>query len=178
MQAIDTFYKGYRFRSRLEARWAVYFDQVGVSWEYEPAGFNLGNKLYLPDFFLPEFGTYIEVKPTLESKEKVFSDMVAMIESGASSVGSCLAVFGDPLNHKLMAVGRIDNGQPWHDDFCDQTAISFDVSGDEKMICPTFNLSAAEKVSLKLKRTASSLIDNYKEKLYARCVRFEHGERP
>lgn len=67
MQAIDTFYKGYRFRSRLEARWAVYFDQVGISWDYEPAGFNLGNKIYLPDFFLPEFGTYIEVKPTLEN---------------------------------------------------------------------------------------------------------------
>ena len=178
MQAIDTFYKSYRFRSRLEARWAVYFDQVGVEWEYEPAGFNLGERCYLPDFYLPEFDTYIEVKPTTKDKQQVFSDMVAMIESGASANGKCLAVFGDPLNHKLMAVGRIDEGQPWQDDFCDQTAISFDLSGEEKLICPTFNLSAAEKVSVKLKKTVKSLIDNYKEKLYARCVRFEHGERP
>lgn len=178
MQAIDTFYKGYRFRSRLEARWAVYFDQVGVVLEYEPAGFNLGGKCYLPDFYLPEFNTYIEVKPTVGDKDKVFSDMVAMIESGASQKGKCLAVFGDPLNHKLMAIGRIDDGQPWQDDFCDQTAIAFDVSGEEKLICPTFSLSAAEKISVKLKKTVKSLIDNYQEKLYARCVRFEHGERP
>lgn len=26
IKAIDTYYKGYRFRSRLEARWAVFFD--------------------------------------------------------------------------------------------------------------------------------------------------------
>ena len=31
-----TFYNGVRFRSRLEAHWACFFDQVGWSWEYEP----------------------------------------------------------------------------------------------------------------------------------------------
>ena len=51
IKAIETKYKGYRFRSRLEARWAVYFDTLGVAWEYEPEGFDLGNGLYyLPDF--------------------------------------------------------------------------------------------------------------------------------
>lgn len=41
IRAIDTKYKGYRFRSRLEARWAVFFDALGVRWEYEPEGFDL-----------------------------------------------------------------------------------------------------------------------------------------
>lgn len=27
IKAIDTIYKGYKFRSRLEARWAVFFDE-------------------------------------------------------------------------------------------------------------------------------------------------------
>jgi hypothetical protein len=51
MKAIQTRYKGFFFRSRLEARWAVYFDAMGYSWEYEPEGFVLsdGSK-YLPDF--------------------------------------------------------------------------------------------------------------------------------
>ena len=35
---IETIYKGYRFRSRLEARWAVFMDACGADWEYEPEG--------------------------------------------------------------------------------------------------------------------------------------------
>lgn len=51
MRAIETVYKGYRFRSRLEARWAVFFDALELRWEYEPEGFELGDGLrYLPDF--------------------------------------------------------------------------------------------------------------------------------
>jgi hypothetical protein len=178
MQALETFYNHNRYRSRLEAKWAVYFDRVGVKYQYEPAGFNIGEKCYLPDFYLPEFDAYIEVKPESGDREQVFKDMVAMIETGVSKIGNCLAVFGDPLNHKLMAVGRIDDNQPWKDDFCNQTAIAFDFTDGEKLLSTTFNLSAAEKVSVKLKTTPKALIDNYKEKLYARCVRFEHGEKP
>ena len=32
IKAIPTEYKGYRFRSRLEARWAVFFDACGADW--------------------------------------------------------------------------------------------------------------------------------------------------
>lgn len=53
MKPIETEYKGYRFRSRLEARWAIFFDACGVDWEYEPEGYDLGDGLYyLPDFLL------------------------------------------------------------------------------------------------------------------------------
>ena len=53
LKPIETEYKGYRFRSRLEARWAVFFDTSGVKWEYEPEGFDLGDGIkYLPDFRL------------------------------------------------------------------------------------------------------------------------------
>lgn len=37
-KAVQTEYKGYLFRSRLEARWAVFFDTLGIQWEYEPEG--------------------------------------------------------------------------------------------------------------------------------------------
>lgn len=51
IKAIETFYKGYHFRSRLEARWAVFFDAIGLEWQYEPEGFDLGDGVYyLPDF--------------------------------------------------------------------------------------------------------------------------------
>ena len=41
IQAIETRYNGYRFRSRLEARWAVFFDEMGIEYEYEIEGFDL-----------------------------------------------------------------------------------------------------------------------------------------
>ena len=53
IKPIETVYSGYKFRSRLEARWAVFFDACGVNWEYEPEGFDLGDGLwYLPDLLL------------------------------------------------------------------------------------------------------------------------------
>lgn len=66
IKAIETYYKGYRFRSRLEARWAVFFDALRIEWQYESEGYELSNgEHYLPDFFLPTFsdGMYCEVKP-------------------------------------------------------------------------------------------------------------------
>ena len=36
IKPIETVYNGYRFRSRLEARWAVFFDAAGIEYEYEP----------------------------------------------------------------------------------------------------------------------------------------------
>jgi len=64
MKAIETNYKGYRFRSRLEARWAVFMDALNVKWTYEPEGFDLGETgWYLPDFYLPKLDCYLEIKP-------------------------------------------------------------------------------------------------------------------
>lgn len=52
IKAIETRYAGHRFRSRLEARWAVFFDQLGIAWEYEPQGYLTSAGPYLPDFRL------------------------------------------------------------------------------------------------------------------------------
>ena len=41
MKARETNYRGCRFRSRIEARWAVFFDTLGIKWWYEPEGFSL-----------------------------------------------------------------------------------------------------------------------------------------
>jgi hypothetical protein len=62
IKAINTRYKGYNFRSRTEARWAVFFDELGFKWEYEREGFHLPSGNYLPDFYFPEYETYAEVK--------------------------------------------------------------------------------------------------------------------
>ena len=64
IRAIETLYKGYRCRSRLEARWMVYLDVLGIHWDYELEGFDLGGMYYLPDFWLPQVYMWAEVKPT------------------------------------------------------------------------------------------------------------------
>lgn len=75
-KAIETHYNDYRFRSRLEARWAVFFDTLGVRYIYEREGFDLGMAgWYLPDFWLPQFDCWVEIKgnPTPESSAKSYA---------------------------------------------------------------------------------------------------------
>lgn len=63
LKALPTLWNGITFRSRGEARWAVFFDKAGIDWEYEKEGFDVGGRWYLPDFYLPEFPFWFEVKP-------------------------------------------------------------------------------------------------------------------
>lgn len=78
VRALETRYQGYRFRSRLEARWAVWFDAMGLEWQYEEEGFDLGGVRYLPDFHLtgPDIDLYVEVKPPCEISQAE-SDKIA-----------------------------------------------------------------------------------------------------
>lgn len=74
IKAIETEYNGYKFRSRLEARWAVFFDAAGIEYQYEPEGFELSIGKYLPDFYLPQFDLYVEIKPFDKSVVKFVGD--------------------------------------------------------------------------------------------------------
>ncbi len=68
VKSLNTRYKGYNFRSRLEARWAVFFEELDLLWKYEPNGFKLpSGRSYLPDFHLVKEDIWLEVKPILDS---------------------------------------------------------------------------------------------------------------
>lgn len=85
IKAIETSYAGCRFRSRLEARWAVFMDRLGIPWEYEPQGFHLPSGPYLPDFWLPGAQAWIEVKgqpPTRREQVKLFQLAQAVAADG------------------------------------------------------------------------------------------------
>jgi hypothetical protein len=96
---IETIYNGYRFRSRLEARWAVFFDNLDIQYEYEKDGYDLGNEgWYLPDFYLPNMrsGMFIEVKPMEEDSDNSIASK--KIEALTKLTGKDSAiVFGDPF---------------------------------------------------------------------------------
>lgn len=96
LKAIETEYKGYRFRSRLEARWAVFFETIGYRWEYEPEGFELPSGRYLPDFFVEE-GGYFEVKPSLASIDEYSWTRLLEFEKALESKGEQLHILdGSP----------------------------------------------------------------------------------
>ena len=89
--AIETLYKGYRFRSRLEARWAVFFDAAGVEWRYEPQGYRLGpiapGVPYLPDFWLPAWNLWVEVKGSADRSALATIGMAAAADGLPISLG-------------------------------------------------------------------------------------------
>lgn len=66
IQPIPTTYRNVRFRSRLEARWAVFYDALGLEWHYEHEGYQLPSGWYVPDFWIPRLHAYIEIKAVLE----------------------------------------------------------------------------------------------------------------
>lgn len=74
IKAIETEYAGHKFRSRLEARWAVFFDALGIHWHYEEEGLDLPSGRYLPDFRLERVArhgrqdVWCEVKGRLDAK--------------------------------------------------------------------------------------------------------------
>lgn len=65
IQAIETSYRGRYFRSRLEARWAVFLDVLNIEWVHEPDSYSTRAGWYLPDFQIVNGRDYIfiEIKP-------------------------------------------------------------------------------------------------------------------
>lgn len=118
LKAIETEYNGYRFRSRLEARWAVFFDTLEIEYQYEPEGFELKDgSRYLPDFYLPKVlkgsGCWVEIKPltpkiTGEVGEEIEGDLFSGAIAGFDKMLNLL----DGIGQK----GLIIYGQPYPDE--------------------------------------------------------------
>lgn len=126
IKAIETKYKGYLFRSRLEARWAVFFDSIGIKYQYEADGFeavyDYADKKevirYLPDFYLPEFDCYVEVKGTDEALKKDGHKLAGAIDWNSTPVSKGLLILGNipdperitPLNPPMFSYLFCDRG--------------------------------------------------------------------
>jgi hypothetical protein len=99
LKSILTYWAGRYFRSRLEARWAVFFDSLGIAYEYEKEGYDLGSGIcYLPDFWLTDLKFWVEIKPGYPSEEEY------------SKAAKLSASSGIPL---YMSIEPIGNVRPW-----------------------------------------------------------------
>lgn len=122
LKAIQTRYAGCHFRSRQEARWAVFFDALGIPWEYEPEGVYVTNRIspwcscgkvssecgcapprrYLPDFWLPEQQLWVEVKGALTQ-----SELEQLLNNAASLSSNDGGGCHDSGGHDLLLLGPI-----------------------------------------------------------------------
>ena len=185
IRVIETEYNGYRFRSRLEARWAVFFDALGVPYEYEPEGFTLpSGKKYLPDFRVKCYGCrgdydsepfdlYIEVKGkmTQEDADKI-KEFSNDGEYPVLIVGNIPSFGGSTNSSVVEAYSRMEG--------IDIYPFNYElIDGDYFAAYP-----AAHKGKFYLMGDDSNYINSCDiddiERAYdaARKARFEHGEKP
>lgn len=200
IKAIPTRYKGYNFRSRTEARWAVFFDALGLAWEYEPQGFFTEDGTgYLPDFWVPELKAIVEIKaraegdqadqPWLEdgSKERKFADLVNEnhgAELPPPYTGALFVVlFGLPgaaghwLDEPRSYAGTVGWDSPYFLCECPHCgALGFQFDGrdgrnNHKRNCPAIGKHDKGAYNIDSSRILSAAS-------VARAARFEHGETP
>lgn len=89
-QGIPTKYQGVQMRSRIEARWAAFFDFCGWRWEYEP--FDLDG--WIPDFLIR--GSTGELLVEVKSELRFMPEVAKKIERAAA--GRELLLLGFCLN--------------------------------------------------------------------------------
>lgn len=187
---LETRYAGYRFRSRIEARWAVFFTRLGLDWQYEQQGFRVGREQlpYLPDFYLPDQALYVEVKPAYA--DQVDPEGVHRWETFAGEVVTSwpserAAIFCGPIPdpEKVNASGPPKSTR-WYDD-------GIYVTGDchyAWCACPAgrhFDIQFEGRGGRILCGCPRALDDRYQTAddtrilnayAAARSARFEHGE--
>lgn len=166
---IQTSWKGYRFRSRLEARWAVFFESLRLDWTYEPEGFSLDSGSYLPDFQI--HGTYVEIKPnvavTRASKlcgelSRVTGSNVILIQGKPwpGEYWACMFADGVSFNDAVFAGCRTCDSEIW------MSSDAFATPINNNPDCDTDYWPITDK---------QILWEAYRK---ARAARFEHGEVP
>lgn len=195
--AIQTEYNGYLFRSRLEARWAVFFDAMGIEYEYEPEGIVLSDgSLYLPDFYLPDFKCYFEVKRKSVKGTEEEKTAIAKISNGqATDSWGGIICFGDPMDDDLyifcqetddggggiyednVTIGfHPDTYEPYLFAYNDRRERSFFTHFGEDMEDEMIPMLTTEYGTYKYKNFVNGRV--FRARKAARQARFEHGETP
>ncbi len=124
LKPLPTYYQGRKFRSRLEARWAVFFDAVGIRWTYEPEGYLVYGHGYLPDYHLTDLGLFVEIKPELAEANKILYQGLADMGYGTLLLLQGSVWIGEyegtlfrqnlpPIPGLVWAVGRCDHSEIW-----------------------------------------------------------------
>lgn len=180
--AIQTEYQGYTFRSRLEARWAVFFDALNIEWRYEHEGFELNTgEWYLPDFYLPNVGVrsteasplWIEIKPTDDHAD--FETAAAFVDTVKEPIAVLTGRSGDTdpewLDHyevRYSDTHGVMQDVGMHFMACEDCGrVKYEFEDSSYMGCDRCGARCSHQTELIQHATKQ-----------ARSARFEHGETP
>lgn len=174
IESIDTFYNGNYYRSRLEARWAVYFDLIHEPYEYEPEGLMFNGKFpYLPDFYLPRLKLICEIK----NKNAFYVSDYCELVSGTQKAERYKCIARDIKREGGLYV--IFMGAPydylyghtrwWWDQHSYPYMEFSDAEGNHTM-------SYSEVIDNAIRDVINPNLSEQAK--YAQKVRFEHGETP
>lgn len=171
-KAIQTKWHGCWFRSKLEARWAVAFEAMGLEWEYEPGGYVVDGVWYEPDFIVAgllgeQWWTFVEVKGRMGDFDR-------------RKIGSLAR------HYPIYVVGKIPFERPIHEQYerfardtyfhsmslydGDGCVIEGGAIGVSRSGVPVI---ASESEPWRIDGDATRLVF-----LAASYARFDHGERP
>lgn len=102
--SIPTTYNGVNFRSRLEAKWAAFFDLAGWRWNYEPIDLNR----WIPDFVLhgADGKVLVEVKPAYEIADAP-ADKISAQAIDAGWTGDLLILGAEIGRNENFACARL-----------------------------------------------------------------------
>lgn len=95
-KAKRTQYDGYTFRSRNEAKWAVFFNYMRIEYVYEERDVQDRYGRVLPDFYLPQLGVYVEVKHDDYPKETRDSHIRKYGVIPRTIGKPCMIAYGNP----------------------------------------------------------------------------------
>ena len=119
IKAIPTELGGVTYRSRLEARWAAFFDALGADPIFEHQGYEVHGKGYLPDFYLAAWKVYVEVKPAhpgAQVTDKLWAlDDWLRTKAKSLYTPKLLLVCGEPLLDKYRVYAREFRGNVGHE---------------------------------------------------------------
>jgi hypothetical protein len=129
IRAIPTHYNDVRFRSRLEAKWAVFFDLCGWRWQYEP--FDMPG--WIPDFILRgENNVLVEVKPYSGASLETWNGVISKCHAAWSKCqmecdADSLLLLGDSPyvldeHYNQYAIGQLSETAYHHADIMDASS--------------------------------------------------------
>jgi hypothetical protein len=108
-----------RFMHPIEGEFAALLDRHGIRWAYEPHRFPLEDGEFVPDFFLPDVGVYVECTvgngrhvTRKNRKARLAAERHGIIANvlGRSDFERFVAEFG--LDSEALGVDVDDRGQP------------------------------------------------------------------
>jgi len=103
IKAIETVYAKFNFRSRLEARWAAFFDLLKWQWNYEPVDL----PGWIPDFSIGIIGTLVEVKPFIRAEQwEETAKKIAKAMDAGDRHNDVVLLGESPLWHKEPSYGN------------------------------------------------------------------------